>query len=286
MSSDGRVLIYSTLGFGAGVYWFFQGFRIYREFRVLEDTPEIPIRSVAMGLVHVHGKAQGDHLVNSPVTKTPCYFYKVDIERWVSSKNGGHWAHYKTDADGAPFYLEDASGRVLIDAHRAEYDLLQTAKRDTGGLLTRGLLGASLGSLFSGSSMPTIPDGSFVSNQDLLTYVESLAGGSSFSLGLGGISGGLSWGSGRRYRLTESCIMKDHWYDVTGTCAENPAAQDEHNRNMILKGENEPTFLISWRNEKGIESKLRQRALLHIFGGSALSLVSLGVLLADLGWLF
>jgi len=47
------------LGFGAGLYTFFKGFRIYREYRVLEDTPEVPIRSVAMGLVHVHGTATG-----------------------------------------------------------------------------------------------------------------------------------------------------------------------------------------------------------------------------------
>lgn len=289
-SDEGKVLIYSALGFGAGVYWFFRGFRIYRECRVLEDTPEMPIRAVAMGLVHVHGQAQGDQLVNSPVTKTPCYFYKVDVEKWVQGKNGGNWTHYCTDADGARFYLQDASGKVLVDAHKAEYDLLQTAKRETGGVFTSRLLGGGLRGLFSGigSTTPQIPTGDFVSNEDLLTYVGSLHGSSKFSLPFGGISslGASGWSSGGHYRLTEYCILKDHWYDVMGTCAENPAAKDEHDSNMIVKGENEPTFLISWRSEKGIESKLRQRALLHILGGAALSVVCLGIILGQLGWLF
>ena len=92
-------------------------------------------------------------------------------------------------------------------------------------------------------------------------------------------------GSGRRYRLSEYCIIPEHWYDLTGTCVENPNPQDEHDRNMIVKGQNEPTFLISWRSEKQIESTLRNRAALHIFGGGALSVACLAILLFRLGWL-
>jgi hypothetical protein len=271
-------------GFGAGIYLFFKGFRIYREYRVLEDTPEIPIRSVAMGLVQIHGKAQGSELVEGPVSRTQCLFYKVDIERWVQDKNGGHWSHYKTDADGPKFYLEDVTGKVLVDAHGAEYDLIQTSKRETG----RGSGVISLGRLWGAkqdSSMAA--SGASVSDSDLLSYVESVRGGSKFSFSLGAssvlnISGS---GSSSKYRLTEYCILPDHWYDVTGTCAENPQAKDVHDRNLILKGQNEPTFLISWRGEKEIERTLRNRAALYVFGGAALSVVCLGFLLKKFGWL-
>ncbi len=272
-------------GFGAGIYFFFKGFRVYREYRVLEDTPEIPIRSVPMGLVQIHGKAKGDQLVPGPVTKTPCLFYKVDIERWVKDKDGGHWARYKTDADGPKFYLEDATGRVLVDAHGAEYDLIQTARRDTGGgagLISLGRLWGSKGDTALATSM-----GSDVSDSELVSYVESLHGGSKLSLSLGGVSllnpSGL--GSSSRYRLTEYCILPDHWYDLTGTCVENPNPKDEHDRNLIVKGQNEPTFLISWRSEKEIEKTLKNRAAFYVFGGAVLSLACLGILLAKLGWL-
>ena len=117
---DGKLFIYSAIGFGAGVYFFFKGFKVYRELRVLEDTPCLPIRSIPMGLVQVHGKATGENVVTSPVSNTPCHFYKVDIEKWVSGKNGGHWSHCGTEADGPLFYLDDGTGKVLVDAHNAE----------------------------------------------------------------------------------------------------------------------------------------------------------------------
>ena len=278
-----------VVGFGAGLVWFFKGFRDYREFRVLEDTPEMPIRSIPMGLVHVHGKAAGEQRVTSPVTGTPCFFYKVDIERWVTDKSGGHWSHAATDAEGVGFYLEDATGKVLVDAHGAEYDLILTTKRETGSGA-----GASLGGLFGGTRDSSLATGSGLSDADLLNYAESvvstahttfsLDGGSLLSgLGRGSLSLGI--GSGHRYRLSEYCIIPEHWYDVTGSCVENPSPQDEHDRNMIVKGQNEPTFLISWRSEKEIESTLRNRAALHIFGGGALSVACLAILLFRLGWL-
>jgi hypothetical protein len=83
--------VWLTVGFGAGLYYYFQGFRTYCEYRVLVDTPEIPIRSVAMGRVEVHGKATGVPPIPSLVSQTPCFFYTVDIEHWVTDKNGGHW---------------------------------------------------------------------------------------------------------------------------------------------------------------------------------------------------
>src|SRR5712692_2362381 len=90
------------VGIGAGLFCFFKGFRIYRQYRVLADTPESPIHSISMGFVEVHGKAkpaQG-RLVNSPVTRTPCLFYKVDIK--TIAEGDGHWSHHRTAAEGVP----------------------------------------------------------------------------------------------------------------------------------------------------------------------------------------
>ncbi len=288
-----------AIGLGAGVYSFFKGFRIYREYRVVEDTPEIPIRSMAMGLVHIHGKAMGEQRTVSPVTKTPCFFYKVDIEKWkTDSRGGGSWSHYKTDANGVQFYLQDATGKVLVNAHGAEYDLIQTVKRETG----RGGFGRLLSGM--GDRGPT-PGAGLIPDDALMAYAEAAASmggvgggvGSSVlgtigQLALGGGVGRLGsvnvgWGGSgsRRYRFTEYCILPDHWYDVTASCTENPTPTDEHDRNLLRKGENEPTFLISWRAEKEIEKTLRNRAALYVFGGGALAVVCLGVLLKRFGWL-
>jgi len=89
-----------------------------------------------------------------------------------------------------------------------------------------------------------------------------------------------------QYRLTESCIVPDGTYDITGTCTENPNPADEHDRNLIAKGQNEPPFLISSKSEKQLESGLRRRAAGKIFGGAALAIVCLAIILAKLGLLF
>jgi hypothetical protein len=54
---------------------------------------------------------------------------------------------------------------------------------------------------------------------------------------------------------------------------------------MIVKGTNEPTFLISWRSEREIEKKLRNSSTLKIFGGGILAIACVGVFLAKHGWL-
>jgi uncharacterized protein YjeT (DUF2065 family) len=266
----GRLEIWAAIGFGVGIYWFFKGLWTYRKCRVIEDTPETPIRSIAMGLVEVHGKAVGEPGIRSPVTRTPCFFYKVNIEKWQSDQKGqsGTWRHYKTDYGGAQFDLEDPTGKVLVDAHGADLDLNPVDKREVEG--------------FSGLFMPTADPADPVidpevaatfeaSDREVLMYITKAAGKS------GLLSG--------RYRVTEYCIEPEQCYDVTGTCAENPQARDEHDRNLIKKGQNEPTFMISVHEKKDLESTLRWKSMRGVFGGGALAIGCLAFLLMRFGWL-
>jgi hypothetical protein len=368
-------LFWDTVGFVSGLVMFFKGFKIYREYRVVEDTPEIPIRSIPMGLVHVNGKAIGEQPIPSPVSHTPCFFYKVDIERWEHRGKSSGWRHYKTDTDGAKFYLQDPSGKVLVDAHGAEYDLEKSCQCDTAKPIMAGasedelrryvnkvamgrvlsfvgkglnsvghlsdphkeeiranladafqqpFLGQGFMSKIMAVQMPIIerrvkemgpqsdpqkekarlealeafkhPPGSpeFMEHiQHLMDaehhpeHVEKFqlfmsAGQGSTQLSFDSM---ISPASGR-YRFTEYCIVPDRSYDVTATCVENSQAQDEYDRNLLQKGTNEPTFLISFRTEKAIESRLRWRSVGYIFGGAALSVACLAIFLAKFGWLF
>ena len=282
-------------GCGFGLFGFFRGFRIYRKYRVLEDTPEVPIRSVAMGLVRVHGKALGEQQILSPITRTPSFFYQVVVEKWeTNSKGGGSWRHYVTDADGVNFYLEDANGRVAVDAHCAEYDLVRTGRREIGGLFPSGLqrllgsrddeegrLAAAFGT--SGQGVPPTDDelrayAAHAREHRTVVGVASVASIGNWNLSLSG-------GASGRFRFTESCIQPGHWYDVTGTCGENPSPKGEGDHNLIMKGENEPTFLISWRNPKAVDNRMRRKAALYIFGGTALTVACAGILLVKEGWL-
>jgi hypothetical protein len=255
-------------GMVAGLFCFSKGLRLYREHRVLADTPKSTILGLAMGFVEVHGKAkpaQG-RLVNSPVTRTPCLFYTVDIKKFIEGQGGGQGSHWHgshfTDSKGVPFYLEDGTGKVLVDAHGAEFDLIRTAWRETGGVSLRGI--------FESFRDLHAPMRFLVEDSELIGYAVSLRSSQS---------------SSRRYCFTEYCLLPEHWYDLAGTCVQNPDPKDEHDRNMIMKGLEVPTFLISWRSEAGIKQSLRNRAATYVFGGGSLAIVSLGLLLSKLGWL-
>lgn len=85
--------------------------------------------------------------------------------------------------------------------------------------------------------------------------------------------------------MTEHCIQPEYSYDITGTCAENPAVTNEVDHKIIAKGRNSPTFLISNRTEKAIEGTLRSRALRYVFGGGLLAIGFATALLQSLGFL-
>ena len=288
------------MGFGAGLYSFLKGFRIYREYRILEDTPEVPIRGVAMGLTHVRGQVLAEETLTSPVTRTPCVFYKVDIEKWEKDENRSGWRHYATDRRGVRFYLQDPTGKVLVDPHGADYDLLRRKQRVIGDS------GFSLRSLFERKPAPLTENEP--NDDELRDYLggrltpldsvkDAMAQDQAIVRGARGVdpagvvfttqrwtfSGGAATG---RFRLTEYCIVPGEWYNVTGTCIENPQPKGEDDRNLVAKGESEPTFLISWRDEADIESSLRNRALLYIFGGGAVAVACLYlfIMAAQNGW--
>ncbi len=247
------------VGLGAGLLWFFRGLRIYRKYRVLADTPKTPIRSIPMGFVEVHGKAKPAEggLVNSPVTLTPCLFYKVVIES--GDKAVGH---FRTVTEGVPFLLEDGTGHVLVDAHGADFDLIRTSWREVGAITLRGI--------FEAFRDVHAPPKMLVEDNQLMNWAESFRSGVS---------------SCRHYRFAEYCLLPGHWYDVTGTCVENPEPKDEHDRNVIVKGLDQPTLLITWRSEAEIKQTLRSRAAKHVFGGGGLAVACLGFLLSKAGWL-
>jgi hypothetical protein len=111
------------IGIAAGLWSFFKGFRVMREYKVIEDTPRIPVRSVPIGFVHIRGQAQSEKALSSPISRTSCCFYKVEIDQWKSSGKSHSWQNVCTDMDGFRFYVADSTGKVLVDAHAAEYDL-------------------------------------------------------------------------------------------------------------------------------------------------------------------
>lgn len=286
---------YFIVGILAGIFWFFKGFRLYQKYRIVADTPVIPIRSAAMGLVEIHGTACDGELVPSPVSGTPCYYSKVKIDAWAVNVNGtGEWRQVATGTKGSRFYLKDETGKILVDPAGADLDFPESGQRVAGEIIPTPrhrpietshpiqidewdcyTTGGRFLTLFPKDPRPlpeAIPQ---VSEEELLEFVrEAVSKDGARPNPFRGM-----------YRLTEYCIVPGVGYDITATCSENPSPRDAQDHNLLRKGENEPTFLISSRSEKELLMNLRKRALRHILGGSLLAVASLAILLFTHGWL-
>lgn len=115
--------VYALIGAFAGVYVFYRGFRLLQRKRLIEDTPSSKIRSAAMGLVEVSGLATGPYTIPAPVSQLPCYFHRTMVWVYVQSGKNKRWKKVVDARFQVPFYLEDETGRVLVDPSDAELDI-------------------------------------------------------------------------------------------------------------------------------------------------------------------
>jgi hypothetical protein len=283
-SSGHGLSIFLAIGFLIGVVLFVLGFRFYREYRILEDTPAAPIRSIPMGLVHVHGKTSGEDRLTSPLTGVACYYYKVEVEKWVKKEKGGEWERIRTDTAERKFRLDDGSGKVLVDPHNAEYDLPLTFRAEIGLQSNRsrhvdpslGVPGPSEQDLHAFLTEDASRARTALASMDMpgakamgkVLAVEQKLESMGVSLSGGGLS--VSLGGDQSYRFTEQCLLAERDCTILGTCAENPSPQDEHDRNLLMRGQNEKTFLITSKTGKQIEKSLRWKAIGLVLLGAAI----------------
>lgn len=92
------------------------GIHFLRLKRQIENTPTSRIRSLAMGMVEVRGRAERLYAVVSPMTQMACVYYRLRCYR--RERNG--WRLTSTDSSGdIPFALRDDTGRITVDPRGA-----------------------------------------------------------------------------------------------------------------------------------------------------------------------
>ncbi len=110
-------LVLALVGCGLIAY----GFTFLHEKRLLENLPESRVRSVAMGVAELVGAAQQKMPLVSPITGLPCVYYRYTIEEERSdSKGRTHWEIVDQGRSDKPFYLEDETGKILVEPAGAE----------------------------------------------------------------------------------------------------------------------------------------------------------------------
>lgn len=104
-------------------------YRAYRRLhfaRIIEDTPTSKIRSAPQGYVELQGKARlmdGPPIV-APLSGLPCvwYRYRIEEEQVVQTQRGSErrWTRVDEGESTELFWLEDSTGRIVIDPEGAE----------------------------------------------------------------------------------------------------------------------------------------------------------------------
>ena len=117
------LLLWGVLGFIAGIVLFVYGFKLLQRRRLILDTPLSKIRSASMGMVEICGQAVGPYTLIAPITARPCYYYRANAYELQQRGKNKQWVKVATECMFVPFFVDDNTGRMLVDPRGADLDL-------------------------------------------------------------------------------------------------------------------------------------------------------------------
>jgi hypothetical protein len=117
-------VIFGTLG----VILFLRGFRMLRYKQLILNTPFSKIRSASMGLVEVSGAAKGPRTIPAGITGQACYYYCAVAFQLRQSGKDRSWQQVASECLSVPFFVEDPTGRLLVDSQGASLDVERNFK--------------------------------------------------------------------------------------------------------------------------------------------------------------
>jgi E3 Ubiquitin ligase len=343
--------MWALVGAFAGVYIFYRGFRLLQRKRLILDTPSSKIRSASMGLVEVSGLACGPYTVTAPITGASCYYYRTVAWRWEQRGKNSEWVKVADENLHVPFFLDDNTGRVLVDPQGAELDIHCDFKEEFSSSIFSSSMEApenvvdfvarhGVGSdhklkieefcikpknaLFVLGTMATNP-GITCSANPLHSESGSQIGVTSlFSVPLAGLSTSrLNWQQGSSSTSTQEVIrlsgesaparavdmtqQEKLAAAMTKAGIVNPAAWatagvqniktaqsgngggmmtqvapeefDLHPPVVIMRGTHNPAFFMSWHSQRDVVKALSWKSTLMIWGGPALTVLCVYILL-------
>lgn len=137
---DVRLAVYSVIGIVAGVVLFYRGFRMLQFKRLVLNTPFSKIRSASMGLVEVSGTATGPQTIPAGITGAACYYYCATAWELRQSGNNRQWKKVAEETLCVPFFVDDSTGRLLVDPQGADLDVHRTFRDE----FDKSLLGSNM----------------------------------------------------------------------------------------------------------------------------------------------
>lgn len=123
--TQGEWLFSLGLALLVAAFCLLQAGRYFRRARLIEDMPTSRIRSAAQGFVELVGLVcDRDGSIPSPLTGTPCVWWRYRIERYRSNGRNRRWETVSRGESGKGFLVTDGSGHCWVDPDGAEIEPL------------------------------------------------------------------------------------------------------------------------------------------------------------------
>jgi hypothetical protein len=252
----GRSAGYATGALVGGIVMFVSGFRSWRERRLIENTPQARIRSMAMGLVELEGTVEPRSVLTAPFSGCECAYWQVDVSQPVK----GGWSVIHQGTSHHPFYLRDETGVALVYPDGSECKLTPGVEQ----VCNKRNMPERLAEYLRSEELRNVD---LIGGVDL-RFRERVMGHGQHVFILGS-----AMPRPNAFNISDDDIMR-----ATGT--DGPAHRigdlDRQLAAVIRRGEHERTFVISEQSESELASGLGTQAMAQLVGGPLLSLLGLG----------
>jgi hypothetical protein len=115
-AGPGRVQQWCLVGLGAVALLAWAA--ALRRARAIADIATSRIASAAQGYVELQGRATTDHLITSPLTNTPCVWYRYRI--YARDSDDKEWQEVQSGTSDTTFDITDNTGQCTVDPDHAE----------------------------------------------------------------------------------------------------------------------------------------------------------------------
>jgi E3 Ubiquitin ligase len=285
-SASWGALLFGASGTVAGMFLFIRGFRLLRRKRWIEDTPVSRISAAALGRLKLFGRAAGPYTLISPLAQVDCYYYRVEARDTGDSREEKGTESHAEETIFTPLFIEDETGRMLVDPRGAELEIpseyeeaietesmSECARRFLlrHGLSTLGNITVTEFAIKPGD--PMVVMGTLTENQ--LDAAET----SRQSLH----TGYLSRETADLQRREQMEAMGIPIRDLPPGSPEQSTDFKLHPDIVLASGSGREPFVIARQDPQRIVADLARSSVLGIWGGAALALLSLGLVIKWLG---
>jgi len=280
MMTKSDLFFYSVIGEFVGIYYFFKGFKVLKEKRRIQNVPTSTIRAIPIGEVEIKGKAKSEYKLKTPLSKISCVFFSYIEEEFRRVGKSYQWVKLLDIKSDFPFYIEDETGTVKIDPKGAELKLVNKYVEVEGRIRKTEYYILEKENVYVIGTAKKLPSFYDIEKEEIEKRIQEIMEKPEEKIKLDKNKD--MWIDENEWQIAREEIKKkvrEELMKKIKNTGNKKNISSEHLKNVVVcKGENSP-FIISTLREEQLVEKLKGQTSLMIFGGAALIIVCLGIIL-------